>query len=59
MKDCDVIYVLEKGGIADQGSFQELMARNASFPCHGQGRRLKFWMTQAVLAIDLLCRKYS
>jgi ABC-type multidrug transport system fused ATPase/permease subunit len=31
VKDCDVIYVLEKGGIADQGSYQELMTRNASF----------------------------
>jgi ABC-type multidrug transport system fused ATPase/permease subunit len=31
VKDCDVIYVLEKGGVADQGSFQELMTRNASF----------------------------
>jgi len=31
VKDCDVIYVLEKGGIADQGSYQELIARNASF----------------------------
>jgi ATP-binding cassette, subfamily B, bacterial PglK len=31
VRDCDVIYVLEKGGIADQGSYQELMARNASF----------------------------
>ena len=31
VKDCDVIYVLEKDGIADQGSYQELMTRNASF----------------------------
>lgn len=31
VRDCDVIYVLEKGGAADQGSYQELMARNASF----------------------------
>jgi ATP-binding cassette, subfamily B, bacterial PglK len=31
VKDCDVIYVLEKGGITDRGSYQELMTRNASF----------------------------
>ena len=31
VKDCDVIYVLEKDGIADQGNYHELMTRNASF----------------------------
>ena len=31
VKDCDVIYVLEEGHISDQGSYQELVARNASF----------------------------
>ena len=31
VKDCDVIYVLEEGRISDQGSYQELVARNASF----------------------------
>ena len=31
VKDCDVIYLLENGRISDQGSYQELIARNASF----------------------------
>jgi len=31
VKDCDIIYLLEKGRIADQGSYQDLLAGNEQF----------------------------